>query len=144
MGYFCSLAVCLGSLCRLTGRATVEGDLSTRRGLLTYVSCQRLLLLTLVPTALLLVQRLTYLSFFFAFLREMLAEGISWPWLIAVCCVRLPWQCLVFVGSYNWLVSAHAQLGDAKSVMSTIEDMARKGYPAGNPPPPPPPPSSQL
>eukprot|EP00903_Cladosiphon_okamuranus_P005631 g5598.t1 len=32
--------------------------------------------------------------------------------------------------SYNWLVSAHAQLGDAEAVMSTIEDMARNGHPA--------------
>ncbi|CAN0528575.1 unnamed protein product, partial [Ectocarpus sp. 12 AP-2014] len=32
--------------------------------------------------------------------------------------------------SYNWLVSAHAQLGDAKAVLTTIEDMGRNGHPA--------------
>ncbi|CAM9603054.1 unnamed protein product [Ectocarpus sp. 8 AP-2014] len=32
--------------------------------------------------------------------------------------------------SYNWLVSAHAQLGDAKAVLASIEDMGRNGHPA--------------
>ncbi|CAM9921957.1 unnamed protein product, partial [Ectocarpus sp. 13 AM-2016] len=32
--------------------------------------------------------------------------------------------------SYNWLVSAHAQLGDAKAVLTSIEDMGRNGHPA--------------
>lgn len=35
------------------------------------------------------------------------------------------------LGSYHWLVSAQAQLGDAKAVLSSLAEMERNGCSAG-------------